>query len=319
MKANSTRDDDIDAGQKDWQQFEMAVADFLRAAGPSAKVTHDHKQVDPDTQSVRQRDVWVVSELCGLFQVRMLVSCKRWATKLNAKDIEHFFGELQGANAHIGAIYSFSGFTKTAVRKANSLGRGRVHCCQLYTNQPAEIPPTLKLLDCFCVAPTTGFALLLHRGQRLDLKTWADLIEIQPEFPELAQQLIRDAQEKAKAEFDLKRGFPSAYLCEFDIPIPGDVNHLKVRLTLGWKIYRGETTAKLLNGTYCLTQDRFVGAQVTPVIDMKGPHPGPGWVLLDTAPQMREDMIIAVLWGGRFNVEQLKQLALSSSVVNPAD
>src|SRR5947209_5051729 len=86
--------------EPNWRQFERAVAEFLAAAGPTAKVSHDYRQTDPDTGSLRQRDVWIESVLCGMFPIKALVSCKRWSAKLNAKDVEHFFGELCGANAH---------------------------------------------------------------------------------------------------------------------------------------------------------------------------------------------------------------------------
>jgi len=60
------------AGEKDWQQYEMAVAQFLAAAGPTAKVIHDQRQPDPDTGSSRQRDIWIESVLCGLFPIKSL-------------------------------------------------------------------------------------------------------------------------------------------------------------------------------------------------------------------------------------------------------
>ena len=44
-----------DKGIAEWKQFEQRVAHFLAAHCPSGRVTHDYKQVDTDTGSLRQR------------------------------------------------------------------------------------------------------------------------------------------------------------------------------------------------------------------------------------------------------------------------
>ena len=67
-----------------WRLYEKAVARFLTAAGPTAKVTHNHYQTDPDTGSLRQRDVWIEYILCDLYPLKALVSCKHWKNKLDA-------------------------------------------------------------------------------------------------------------------------------------------------------------------------------------------------------------------------------------------
>ena len=59
---------------------------------------------------------------------------------------------------------------------------------------------------------------------------------------------------------------------------------LKVEVRVKWRIYEGRTEAHLLQGSYSFTSGEFLGEQMSPVIDLMGPDPGPGWELLKTPP-----------------------------------
>ena len=67
----------------EWKQFEVAVANFLTALDPNARVTHDAKIDDAHTGKPRQRDVWIEAKVCQLFNLKILVSCKFWNTRIN--------------------------------------------------------------------------------------------------------------------------------------------------------------------------------------------------------------------------------------------
>ena len=112
-----------------WREYERAVTRFLQALGEDAKVTHDGKIPDADTGLPRQRDVWIEWSLGGHFPVQALVSCKHLSRPLDQQDIDHFRGEMESANAHLGIVYSKSGFRDAAIQKARQLG---FHCCRLY-------------------------------------------------------------------------------------------------------------------------------------------------------------------------------------------
>jgi len=261
----------IDDNDPLWRQFERAVADFLVAVGPTAKVIHDHQQKDPDTGSRRQRDVWIEATLCSLFPIKALISCKRWTRKVDARDIEHFYGELSGANAHLGVIYSDSGFTETAVEKAKALGRGKLHCCQLYNHKPADLPQCLIVKECYCVASAIGTALVAPPECELPLKTWGDLFDIDsPVVSDLIKKTFRQLLTKAREDMpDHKLAFPESYKCDVKFNDSEDRFSFSIRVALFWKIYKADVEANLLNGSYCLTEDRFVGSQTTPSITAK--------------------------------------------------
>jgi hypothetical protein len=117
-----------------WRDFERAVARFLAALDPSASVTHDASIPDKDTGDPRQRDVWIETEVMRQFPVRILVSCKRWSTKLDIQDLDAFIGEWRSSGAQVGVVYSLSGFTENALKKATSLG---ISCCRLFRRSNA--------------------------------------------------------------------------------------------------------------------------------------------------------------------------------------
>lgn len=89
---------------KGWKDFETAVARFIAALDPDATVKHNVYLPDRDTGHPRQRDVWIEARICGVFPVKVLVSCKRWDRKLNEQDIDAFVGELRSSGAHKGVI-----------------------------------------------------------------------------------------------------------------------------------------------------------------------------------------------------------------------
>ncbi|MFA5923837.1 MAG: hypothetical protein WC856_21515 [Methylococcaceae bacterium] len=61
-----------------WKEFELAVASFLSALDPNAMVTHDAILPDEDTGEPRQRDIWIETQVCHHFNIKILVSCKRY-------------------------------------------------------------------------------------------------------------------------------------------------------------------------------------------------------------------------------------------------
>ena len=124
----------------EWKQFEIAVANFLRAVDPSAKITHDAKIADVHTGEPRQRDVWIEGNLCQLFPIKVLVSCKFTKDRLNEQDIDAFNGEFISSGAHKGVIYAKTGFADPAIQKAKKLD---FSCCRLYLNQPPDLPEVL--------------------------------------------------------------------------------------------------------------------------------------------------------------------------------
>jgi Restriction endonuclease len=283
-----------DNGVVEWRQFEQRVAAFLAAHCQSARVTHDYRQVDPDTGSVRQRDVWIETELGGL-EIKVLVSCKRWGRKLFAPDVEHFLGEVLGAGAHLGLLYSHAGFGDTAVKKAQTLGSEKIHCCQLYSDEPTDIPQSLILRRCYCAAPVPQVALVEPVPAEASFALWKDVFAFDETTTDRIKQAFARLSEHASSEIKSKPRIPDAYQCEVWLTNASINCPVKLRLTLGWKFYEGNVKATLLDGTYCLTNGEFIGSQKAPIIDMYGPTPGPAWKLLESQPEFPKAGLIAVL------------------------
>ncbi|HEX4591843.1 MAG TPA: restriction endonuclease, partial [Gemmataceae bacterium] len=124
-----------------WREFEKAVASFVASTDPRAKVTHNAFTPDGQTQRPRQRDVWVEGTI-GSFPLKILVSCKRYKRRLDEDHIDAFSGVVRNSGAHLGVLYSYSGFTEPAVEKAKKL-QPAIECCRLFTYQPAELPEVL--------------------------------------------------------------------------------------------------------------------------------------------------------------------------------
>ncbi len=319
MKSDSLSANIASSEEADWKLFEKNVANFLSAHGPSARVTHDLRQIDPDTGSTRQRDVWVELDLCGLVQIKVLVSCKRWERKLFAPDVEHFYGELLGASAHLGLLYSYSGFGDTAVPKAQLLGRGQIHCCQLYSDEQTDIPQALILKQCYCAASVPRIALVEAPPVELNIEKWSDIFSFDPTATDKIKHAFDQLTEHARNELKSTPGFPLAYQCELWLSDTASATPpIKIRLTLDWTLYEADVETTLLNGTYCLTNGQFIGEQKTPIIDMQSPHPGPAWTRLDHQPPFPEAGVIAVLFGP-IKDEPLRSLSEKSVSVLPPD
>jgi len=153
LGASKLGGDFMDTG---WKEFEVAVADFLKAADPNNNVNHNVYLPDKHTKKRRQRDVFLETNLCGFLPIKVLISCKKYKRKLNQQDIDAFYGELISSGAHKGVIYSYSGFNKNAVEKCKVL---EISCCKLYHYQPADLPEVL-LFDYYCCVPKGMISLL---------------------------------------------------------------------------------------------------------------------------------------------------------------
>lgn len=266
----------------EWKQFEIAVAEFLRALDPSAKVTHDAKTPDLHTGKPRQRDVWIEGTLCRLFPIKVLVSCKFTADRIDEQDIDAFNGEFIASRANKGVIYARTGFTKEAIDKAKVLG---FSCCRLYANQPPEIPEVLFFSSSYC-SRNQGSLIFVERPDPVwRLTDWSDLFNaavLVGNMQEIALDVLctiyEHCIEESLGTTKAQGGVPAPWIVDVELKHPNAaVNPLKVRLGGRWRTWVAKAEAHLLNGTYSLTDGQFVGTQTGPVVDTWGIHPGPDW------------------------------------------
>jgi len=136
------------------KQFEKAVYAFVKALSPNSQVFFDHKVPDRDTGTFRQVDAWIETNYGGHIPLTILISCKDYIRKLDISHIGTFINEIHSTSASTGVIYSSSGFSENALKKAETNG---VNCCQLFTGKIAPLPPKLIFHSYVCKIKQIAF------------------------------------------------------------------------------------------------------------------------------------------------------------------
>jgi hypothetical protein len=284
----------------EWREFQLAVASFLAALAPNARVTEDAHLPDADTGRPRQRDVWIEAKVFGHFPIKILVSCKRWKQQLDESDIDAFIGELRSSGAQLGIVYSYSGFTEPAIEKARKVG---ISCCRLYANEPPDIPTALQFRS-YCCTARVAVSLAAPPDPAWDLKTWNDLFSLAKDGTDsLLDRIVtcfREGETEAANKVKTEGPFPKSWASELRVTHPQtEVAPLRVIVAGAWKLYEGRVEAHLIDGSYSFNTGDFKGRQAAPWIDRVGPHPGPGWTLLDEPPkQIPLPRMVAILYHG---------------------
>ena len=213
---------------------------------------------------------------------------------------------MRNFRAHLGVLYSYSGFTEPAIEKAKKL-LPPIECCRLFASQPAELPGMLRFQGFYCdpaaglfVRPsqdTTGWenttwriafdtsahdtkvainphwAVTFNVGQGIEARTILDEIA-----------LWFEAAEASAAEANNGRGFPAS--CEFDFTVPETPSRSRLNCTawLPWRVFRVRVELPLLNGSYSYTRNSFHG-DIKPQPFVWPPQPeGGDWEEVDKLP-----------------------------------
>jgi hypothetical protein len=256
---------------------------------PFASVKHDARIPDADTGARRQRDVWIEGKLCGLFPVKVLISCKRYKRALNESDVDHFLGELASSGAHKGVIYSHSAFNSRALEKARRRG---VSCMRLYQNEAPEIPEVLVFPHAYCCYPRFVLELLWKDDPHGRLLKWSDLLSRPSGETGIDRQVVDfiSAKYVEGQELALQRAHSEGRLpmnvakeCTF---VDDDDSDIRAHIRFGviWRIFEAKLEAYNVNGSYSFTEKQFVGRIATPLVDAWSSEPGPGWTFLNERP-----------------------------------
>lgn len=303
------------AKQPEWKEFEVAVTNFIKALDPEAQITHDAMIPDRDTGTPRQRDVWIETKVSTLFSLQILVSCKRYKTKLNQQHMDAFIGELLSSGAQKGVIYSYSGFTKPALEKAKMRG---ISCCRLYQDEPADIPELLSF-HAYLITPAFHF-----------WAAWLEVIEGQPEtLGELLELNMLNPCGRSTKLLDLvlskhteKRigvrsnaqqtgNIPQKWTESLILPNPNTGRDM-LRIEFGgdWDFYEANLDGYLLNGSYEFTDGEFHGKQSFPEVHHCGPQPGSHWKKVKSLPgDADKKLSIGVIYG---NTDSIREHLLNS-------
>ena len=276
---------------KDWEKFEIVVSNFLSTLDSSAKVVHNTKTVDKDTDQLRQRDVWISSTICG-FPIKILVSCKYWNTSLDVSDIDTFICELNASEAHTGVIYSKTGYTKNALIKAKKHDIG---CCVLFHDSEIDIPESLILKQYYC--NTKIFIKSLKKPNNAII--WNDLFKLKKGSKTLLDEIVlcfKKMEKHSLKHENTENSIPRDWSIEY-VYIDNEVNEVRLKLTLAYKIYESKLTGYLANGSYNFTDNKFVGTQNGPIINIQSSDPGEDWELLTERPNIKNNTAVLVASG----------------------
>lgn len=292
---------------KKGQAFELAVHDFVKRLAPDATVIFDHKVKDRDTGTYRQVDVWIETRFANHFPLSILVSCKDFQRKkIDISHIGTFINEVRSTGASTGVMYSRSGFTRPALEKALSNG---LSCCRLYDNQPADLPEVLIFTD-YLSTPSFRLHYVDSQGIQQSISTWGDLLDLETVDGKTAyDEILEDYSEISKIyrteapKCELPRD--TRYKMAFDL-INGA--RLVMYIDIHFKHYKGNLSAHIINGSYCLSDGNFYGNQRGPIIDTQCVRPGPGWDEVPWTEDLPPRTCVAFFTGGMPVPEQIQSL-----------
>ena len=279
------------SASSDWKLFELAVAQFIAAIGQGAKVTHDVRRPDVHTGHARQRDVWVEWSFGGHFPAKALISCKHWAVPLDQSDLDHFNGEFISSGAQLGIIYSKAGFNDRALEKAKALG---FHCCQLYDDEPAELPESLAVGLAYNFRLRLG--MLVHGSAEFyRFKQWKEVLDL-PSASGTVRSVFVQGFDAFQAETDNKKRWNLARNGQKVLAHVREEGKppLDVELHITCPAFQAKLEYTTLDGSYNITAGHFLGSVATPMMDMQSAHPGPGWIELAEVPDEMPARLLAI-------------------------
>jgi len=293
------------------KEFENAVYDFAKAISPESEILFDHKRIDRDTGEYRQCDVWINGNMSGFWPVSILVSCKDHRRKIDIGHIGEFCNEVRSTGAHFGIIFSSSGFTESAKRKAQSNG---LICCQLFRNESTNLPRSLHLPSVLYRAKIEIRYSEIPRDWK-DV-TWGDLLSIpdsdsrKSTFLDTLTNDFFCRETNARDEYFNKRISPLDWTDTYRISFPdSEVFSIVVHVSGKWEMFVSTSEATLVNGVYCFDNSQFFGTQYGPVIDLHGRNPGKDWKPVSTSKELPSSpQLTAFMYGARIRETILQSL-----------
>ena len=100
-----------------WREYEIYIARHLKRAFPSAHIEHDVRVPGIISKTNRQIDILIRQVVAG-FEVRIVVDCKFFSSKIDVKEVDSFVGFLSDVRASKGILITNAGYTDAACNRA---------------------------------------------------------------------------------------------------------------------------------------------------------------------------------------------------------
>lgn len=302
------------------KQFEKDVWAFVRGLDPSAEVLFDHTVPDRDTGTPRQVDAWVDAKFGGHLPISILISCKNHARKLNITHIDTFAAEVKATGASTGVIYSSSGFSGPALKKARAFG---LACCRLFRNHNAEPPKSLVFWCYFCGSHLRVQILdedipqLTQRG----ITVWGALLSLRTSeggvlIDEIAEEFKKNEERSAKSASIV----PDNWGCQYRVSSMDEpAFSFRIILMGWWEIFRARLESYFINGSYCYSNESFRGSIGSPLIDTWSNAPGPGWERIERDQVVTSPINMAIVRGSPDVRKLLDDAVANKPLVSPRE
>lgn len=133
-------------GKRDylWRKYEQEIKTFLAAMDRNAHVEHNARIVGRLSHAPRQIDVLARGTVVQQ-EITVVAECKRYKRTVGIETVDQFIGKLLDLGAERGILYSYSGFSKLAVRRAYGASNPSVIVVTL--ESPEEVEAGLYEVD----------------------------------------------------------------------------------------------------------------------------------------------------------------------------
>jgi hypothetical protein len=103
--------------QRLWERYEISIHELISALHPQEDVKRNQRVPGQYSKTLRQVDVWATGQVAGL-EISVAVECKPHARPVPVGGVDQFVGMLLDLGADRGVLYSYGGFSNSAVMRA---------------------------------------------------------------------------------------------------------------------------------------------------------------------------------------------------------
>ena len=83
---------------------------------------------------------------------------------------------------------------------------------------------------------------------------------------------------------------------------------IQIQIIGKWKRYQAQTHARLIDGSYCLSNQSFIGSQTSPELNVINDHPGEHWEEIKEKDFILPSKYILIISPSRLNLKSIKSV-----------